>query len=59
MAKDRLNAGPSGSTRRFSRQIEAAANKAIDAAPNGESGNSAETWLAELIWREFYTAILC
>ena len=40
------------------RQAMAAAYEAIEAAPNGESRKGAETWLTELIWREFYTAIL-
>jgi len=40
------------------RQVHLAALSAIDAAANGEARKGAETWLNELIWREFYIAIL-
>lgn len=35
-----------------------AAHEAMAAAPNAEARKGAETWLNELIWREFYIAIL-
>jgi deoxyribodipyrimidine photo-lyase len=40
------------------RQAVAAAYQAIAAAPGSEARQGAETWLTELVWREFYTAIL-
>jgi deoxyribodipyrimidine photo-lyase len=40
------------------RQVVVAALAAIDAAPNDQARKGAETWLNELIWREFYIAIL-
>jgi deoxyribodipyrimidine photo-lyase len=39
-------------------QVHVAALAAIDAAPNDQARKGAETWLNELIWREFYIAIL-
>jgi deoxyribodipyrimidine photo-lyase len=39
-------------------QAVATALGAADAAPDGRARNGAETWLNELIWREFYMAIL-
>jgi deoxyribodipyrimidine photo-lyase len=35
-----------------------AARAALERAPQGESRKGAETWLQELIWREFFIAIL-
>ncbi len=35
-----------------------AAYTAIERAPDADSRQSADTWLAELIWREFYISIL-
>jgi deoxyribodipyrimidine photo-lyase len=35
-----------------------AAAQAIEDAPNGDARKGAESWLNELIWREFYQAIL-
>ena len=40
------------------RQAVVAANQAFQQAPNKEAKKSAETWLSELIWREFYIHIL-
>jgi deoxyribodipyrimidine photo-lyase len=40
------------------RQAAAAARKAQDQAENGVFQRGAETWLNELIWREFYISIL-
>ena len=40
------------------RQAVVAAFSAIASAPNAEARKSAETWLDELIWREFYISIL-
>ncbi len=40
------------------RQAVSAAYQAIQTAPGGEALKSAETWLNELIWREFYIHIL-
>lgn len=40
------------------RQVIVAALAAIDAAPNDPARKGSETWLNELIWREFYIAIL-
>jgi len=40
------------------RQATVAALFAIQAAPNAQARQSAETWLNELIWREFYIHIL-
>jgi deoxyribodipyrimidine photo-lyase len=40
------------------RQAVATALGALDAAPDGRAQKGAETWLNELIWREFYMAIL-
>lgn len=40
------------------RQAAVAAQAAIDAGDDGNSQRSAETWLNELIWREFYAHIL-
>jgi deoxyribodipyrimidine photo-lyase len=40
------------------RQAVVSALAAIDAAPDTTSRESAETWLNELIWREFYVNIL-
>jgi deoxyribodipyrimidine photo-lyase len=39
-------------------QAVVAALEAIAAAPDAEAGKGAETWLNELIWREFYVHIL-
>jgi deoxyribodipyrimidine photo-lyase len=39
-------------------RVVQAALDAIHSAPDGSSRDSAETWLDELIWREFYVAIL-
>lgn len=40
------------------RQAAVAAYAAIDAAPNQAARASADAWLTELIWRDFYFAIL-
>ena len=40
------------------RQVHVAALAARDAAPNDQARKGAQTWLNELIWREFYIAIL-
>lgn len=40
------------------RQAAVAAYSAIDSAPDAGSRQSAESWLNELIWREFYISIL-
>ncbi|MGD8818527.1 MAG: deoxyribodipyrimidine photo-lyase [Anaerolineae bacterium] len=40
------------------RQAVVSALSAIDAAPDTQARKGAETWLNELIWREFYMAIL-
>ena len=40
------------------RQAVVAALGAMEAAPDGPSRQGAETWLNELIWREFYLTIL-
>lgn len=40
------------------RQAVVAAGAAIEAAPYGEARKGAETWLNELIWREFYIHIV-
>jgi deoxyribodipyrimidine photo-lyase len=40
------------------RQAAVAAGQAITLAPNPPSRKSAETWLNELIWREFFLSIL-
>jgi deoxyribodipyrimidine photo-lyase len=40
------------------RQVVVAALAAIDTAPDQTSRRSAEVWLNELIWREFYQSIL-
>jgi deoxyribodipyrimidine photo-lyase len=40
------------------RQVAWAAQAALAAAPDAEAAEGAETWLSQLIWREFYTAIL-
>lgn len=40
------------------RQAVCAAQDALAAAPDAEAARGAETWLSQLIWREFYTAIL-
>jgi deoxyribodipyrimidine photo-lyase len=40
------------------RQAVASARSAIEAAANDQERKGAETWLNELIWREFYVAIL-
>lgn len=40
------------------RQAVVAAQEAIDAAATVEARKGAETWLNELIWREFYISIL-
>jgi deoxyribodipyrimidine photo-lyase len=40
------------------RQAMVAALEAIAAAPEAEASKGAETWLDELIWREFYVHIL-
>jgi len=40
------------------RQAVVTAYQALDQAPSGEAGQGAEAWLNELIWREFYVAIL-
>jgi len=40
------------------RQVVVAACKAIDLAHDQQSRKGAETWLNELVWREFYLSIL-
>ena len=40
------------------REAVVRALRAMDAAPGAPARESAEVWLAELIWREFYLAIL-
>ena len=40
------------------RQAVATALSAVDAAPGGRARKGAQTWLNELIWREFYMTIL-
>jgi deoxyribodipyrimidine photo-lyase len=40
------------------RQAAAGALQALGEAPDQQAAQSAETWLNELIWREFYIAIL-
>lgn len=40
------------------RQVAYAAFQAVDTAPDVEARHSAETWLNELIWREFFVNIL-
>ncbi len=40
------------------RRAVVAARQAAEAAPDAESRKGAEVWLKELIWREFYMAIL-
>ncbi|HRQ37668.1 MAG TPA: deoxyribodipyrimidine photo-lyase [Chloroflexota bacterium] len=40
------------------RQAVWAAQDALAAAPDAAAARGAETWLSQLIWREFYTAIL-
>lgn len=40
------------------RQAAVAASEAIAAAPTVDGRKGAETWLSELIWRDFYIAIL-
>jgi deoxyribodipyrimidine photo-lyase len=40
------------------RQVAVAAYSAIESAPNPSARASAETWLNELVWREFYISIL-
>jgi deoxyribodipyrimidine photo-lyase len=40
------------------RQAVAAAQAAVEAAPDADARKGAGTWLNELIWREFYQAIL-
>jgi deoxyribodipyrimidine photo-lyase len=40
------------------RRCVSAAQQALQHAPDGQSRKSAEFWLNELIWREFYMAIL-
>ncbi len=40
------------------RQVVSAAERALQRAPDKDSARSAETWLEELIWRDFYIAIL-
>ncbi|MFX0143970.1 MAG: cryptochrome/photolyase family protein [Candidatus Hodarchaeota archaeon] len=66
-AEDRNQLDISGSSRlspylRFgmlsTRQAVNAAYRAIDAAPDKDARESAQTWLTELIWREFYINIL-
>jgi deoxyribodipyrimidine photo-lyase len=41
------------------RQAVVAAVEAIGAAPDDRARDGARTWLAELVWREFYQSILC
>ncbi len=40
------------------RMAALAAYEAIDNAPSGDARKGADTWLSELIWREFYISIL-
>jgi deoxyribodipyrimidine photo-lyase len=40
------------------RRAAVAARRAIEQAPTADARKGAETWLNELIWREFYLAIL-
>jgi deoxyribodipyrimidine photo-lyase len=40
------------------RQAVVCALAAIESAPTGQARRGAETWLTELIWREFYMSIL-
>jgi deoxyribodipyrimidine photo-lyase len=40
------------------RQALVAAYRALAAAPDGDAVKGAQTWLNELIWREFYVSIL-
>ena len=40
------------------RQAVISANRAIDAAQDSIALDAAQTWLDELIWREFYISIL-
>jgi len=40
------------------RQAVVAARQAIERAPDGQAADGAAAWLTELIWREFYNAIL-
>jgi deoxyribodipyrimidine photo-lyase len=40
------------------RQAVVAAHRAIESAPDSASRTSAEVWLNELVWREFYVSIL-
>ena len=40
------------------RQAAVAARSAIEAAPDAQARTGAQTWLNELIWREFYQTIL-
>lgn len=40
------------------RQAVTAAFEAMDSAPDSAAQSSAETWLNELIWREFYISIM-
>jgi deoxyribodipyrimidine photo-lyase len=40
------------------RQAAITAQAFIETAPNAQARKSAETWLNELIWREFYVAVL-
>ncbi|MBN1135905.1 MAG: deoxyribodipyrimidine photo-lyase [Anaerolineae bacterium] len=39
------------------RQAAASARRAIEAAPDAQARSGAETWLTELIWRDFYLSI--
>jgi deoxyribodipyrimidine photo-lyase len=64
-ARDRLDlAGTSGLSPylRFgmlsARQAMVAARSALEASPSAGAREGAETWLNELIWREFYISIL-
>jgi deoxyribodipyrimidine photo-lyase len=64
-ARDRMDlAGTSGLSPylRFgmisARRAAATAVETIETAPNASARRSAETWLNELIWREFYVGIL-
>jgi deoxyribodipyrimidine photo-lyase len=40
------------------RQVVITARRAIEAAPDAQARTGAQTWLNELIWREFYQTIL-
>jgi deoxyribodipyrimidine photo-lyase len=40
------------------REVVVTTNDAIAAAPHAAARQSAETWLSELIWREFFAAVL-